>query len=141
MAEDRVSWYGLQSHATVEYTRDSGKASWQAARCESLQVSYAEGSCEFNVARKRRGLAGVPGIEAALTAMTFPVYLARHLDTQKSGCLSWCPSVHIRQRHTRTGMSLLVGHPPCVSYTLHGSSCSHTNVFHDSGVLRVLLPR
>ena len=60
---------------------------------------------------------------------------------KKSSCLSWCPSVHIRQRHTRMGMCLLGGHPSCVSYTLHGSSRSHTNELHDSGVLRMLLSR
>lgn len=92
-----------QSHAVVEYTRDTGKASWQDARCENLRLSYAALLLLSQIGRysnfppsislhriptltarirlssvereKEEGLAGVPNVERGLTATTFPVYL------------------------------------------------------------------
>jgi len=139
-----------QSHAVVEYTRDTGKASWQDARCENLRLSYAlllllshigrypnfppsislhRDSSEFGVARKRRGACWSAQRREGSHRDNLSSLPARHLNAQKNSSLSWCPSVHTRQRHTRLGICLLDGHPSCVSYTLHGSSCSHTMNF------------
>ena len=146
-----------QSHAVVEYTRDTGKASWQDARCENLRLSYALLLLLSHIGRYPNyppsiSLHRIPTLTARIRLSSverekeegacwsaqrregshrdnLSSLPARNLDARKNSSLSWCPSVHTRQRHTRLGICLLDGHLSCVRSTLHGSSCSHTMNF------------
>lgn len=70
----------------------------------------------------------MPGIKTALTATSFPVYLARHLGV-KVVALAGYQRSHTTAKQSN-GDGSLGGLSPCASYTLHSSSCSHTNELH-----------
>lgn len=74
--------------------------------------SYREDSSELGVARKVRGIAGVPGIKTVLTATTFPVYLARHLGA-KSSCLGWVSAFTYDSETVEWGWVSWVAIPMC----------------------------